>query len=383
MMHAMPATIPRRVREMTPQWLSDVFDEVGMDTPSITALDVEQINVGTGFAGRVLRLRPTYDGDTDDAPTSLIAKTPSPDRTIRALMAELRGYEIEALFYRDLLDGTPTPVPTCIWNGSDVERGDFMLLLEDLEGYAIGGQLGDDVDPQLVTDLVREAARLHRAWWNDPRLAEAGLPGPATSERLVWRRSALAGWPVWERSFGAQAGSAIVTGLRSAMERFGELAERSAEGATTLVHGDYRLDNAMRSPTNGERPLVILDWQLTHAGSGAYDIAYLLGQSVPTELRRQHEEAWLALYLEELGLPDYTDERLRHDLAIGLLLSMCIPINGLGINTGTRQQVAEMPEGAVREGYRAALDAGDQLMTVISERCVEAIRDHDALRVLG
>lgn len=383
-MRAMPATVPRRVREMTPEWLGDVFDEVGIDTPSITALDVEQINVGTGFAGRVLRLRPTYEGDANGAPTSLIAKTPSPDPTMRALLAEMRGYEIEALFYRELLEQTPTPVPTCIWNGSDVERGDFMLLLEDLEGYAIGGQLGEDVDPDLVTELVREAARLHRAWWNDPGLAaQAGLPGPATSERLVWPRSALAAWPVWERIFGPRVDSEIAAGVRSAMERFGELAQRSAEGATTLVHGDYRLDNAMRSAEHGERPLVILDWQLSHAGSGAYDLAYLLGQSVPVELRRQHEEAWLALYLDELGQPEYTEERLHRDLAIGLLLSMCIPINASGVNEGIRKQLPELPEGAVRDGYRAAVEAGEQLMTVMSERCLAAIEDHDALRVLA
>jgi hypothetical protein len=384
MMRAMPVTIPRRVREMTSEWLSDVFEEVGIDAPSITALDVEQINVGTGFAGRVLRLRPTYEGDANGAPTSLIAKTPSPDPTMRALIAELRGYEVEALFYRELLERTPTPVPKCIWNGSDIERGDFVLLLEDLEGYAIGGQVGDDVDADLVADLIREAARLHRAWWNDSALdAQSGLPGPAGSERQVWPRSALAGWAVWERASGPRAGPTIVTGLRSAMERFAELAERSAEGATTLVHGDFRLDNAMRSAENSERPLVVLDWQLTHSGSGAYDIAYLLGQSVPTELRRRHEEEWLALYLDELGRPDYTKERLSSDVAIGLLLSMSIPINGVGMNENLRTQVAEMPEGPVRDGYRAALDAADQLMTVMTDRCLAAIEDHDALRVLA
>ncbi len=383
-MPVMPAPIPRRVREMTPEWLTEVFAEAGIEAPSITALDVEQINIGTGFAGRVLRLRPTYEGSADGAPASLIAKTPSPVAEMRAMLAEMRGYELESLFYAELLEGTPTPVPTCLWNAVDIESGDFMLILEDLDGYDVGGQTGDDVDPELVTAMVVEAARLHRAWWNDDRLlSDARIPGASDPGPLTWQRRALEAFPVWEAGIGSAHSTQLRSGIRSAIERFGELGNEAARDATTLVHGDYRLDNAMHSDAEGDRPLVILDWQLLHRGSGAYDIGYLLGQSAPTDLRREHEDRWLGLYLDELGQPGYDEVRLRRDVAIGLLRSMAIPLGGAGMNATMRLQVEGMPAGPVRDQFETAVSAGEELMRVISDRGVAAIEDHDALRVLA
>ncbi len=56
------------------------------------------------------------------------------------------------------------------------------------------------------------------------------------------------------------------------------LALMEADGRT-LVHGDYRLENFMFAGEDGS--LVVLDWQLAHAGGGAQDLAYFISQNLP------------------------------------------------------------------------------------------------------
>jgi len=338
---------------------------------------------GTGFAGRVFRLRPQYEGDAGDAPRSMIAKLPSIDATTRALINEIRGYELESIFYRELAERTPTPVPQCFWNAADTDAGDYMLILEDLEGYSMGGQTADEVDVDLVTALVREAARLHTTWWNDDAsLARASLPDAEGPELRAWMRVAREGLPIWERTRGGQYPRKVVTKIMAAMSDIERLAATAAEGATTLVHGDYRLDNVMYAPNNLERPPVVLDWQLVRRGSGAYDLAYLLSQSVPTEQRRRHEEAWLALYLEELDQPGYGEDRLRRDFAIGLLQALAIPVAAASATAQAKELMVDMPPGSVLDGYETVVSAMEHLTSLRSDRCVATIIDHDALRVL-
>ncbi|MEM6663846.1 MAG: phosphotransferase family protein [Pseudomonadota bacterium] len=86
------------------------------------------------------------------------------------------------------------------------------------------------------------------------------------------------------------------------------------DGITTLVHGDYRLDNIMYAPEG--RALAVLDWELATLGHPYSDIAYQcmqwrmppgletrgFGDQDRTELGIPSEEAYVALYCERRGL---------------------------------------------------------------------------------
>ena len=79
-----------------------------------------------------------------------------------------------------------------------------------------------------------------------------------------------------------------------------------------LLHGDIRADNMF---FDGDR-LKVVDFQFAARGAGAADIAYLVSQGLPTEVRRGHDEALVREYLDRLsahGVSDYSfDEAWRH-----------------------------------------------------------------------
>ena len=53
-----------------------------------------------------------------------------------------------------------------------------------------------------------------------------------------------------------------------------------------LLHGDIRADNLF---FDGDR-LKVVDFQFAARGAGVADIAYLVSQGLPTEVRRGHDE---------------------------------------------------------------------------------------------
>ena len=79
-----------------------------------------------------------------------------------------------------------------------------------------------------------------------------------------------------------------------------------------LLHGDIRADNMF---FDGDS-LKIVDFQFASRGAGAADVAYLISQGLPTEVRRGHDEQLVREYLARLaddGVVDYSfDEAWQH-----------------------------------------------------------------------
>ena len=76
-------------------------------------------------------------------------------------------------------------------------------------------------------------------------------------------------------------------------------ASTPADDQTTIVHGDYRLDNMILHPTE-PRVIAVLDWELSTLGNPMADFTYFLMQWV---LPATERTGLLGRDLKALGIP--------------------------------------------------------------------------------
>jgi Ser/Thr protein kinase RdoA (MazF antagonist) len=70
-----------------------------------------------------------------------------------------------------------------------------------------------------------------------------------------------------------------------------------AQGPNTMIHGDYRGDNILFDAADS---VVLLDFQLIGTGSGAYDLAYMITQSLLPEVAGAAERDLFDRWIEGL-----------------------------------------------------------------------------------
>ena len=86
------------------------------------------------------------------------------------------------------------------------------------------------------------------------------------------------------------------------------------EAGTSVVHGDYRLDNLIFHPA-AARILAVLDWELSTLGDPLADFAYhCMGWHIPPDKFR----GMAGLDLESLGIPSESDYKRNYFKRVGL-----------------------------------------------------------------
>ena len=185
--------------------------------------------------------------------------------------------------------GFPVARPYALCQDAEVIGADFYVM-EKVEGRILWEARMPDQPREARAPLyaaqIETLARLHAA---DPvalGLGDFGKPGNYFG-RQVER---------WSRQYRASE-----TGAVPAMDRLLAYLPDSLppDGATAIVHGDYRLDNLIldaREP----RVRAVLDWELSTLGDPLADFTYFLMQWVlPPNLRG----GMAGLDLDELGIP--------------------------------------------------------------------------------
>ena len=186
----------------------------------------------------------------------------------------------------DGLQGTDVPVArTVALCEDDAVMGAPFAVVEHVDGHVL--RRATDLDPfsddevdGCVTELIRVLAALHAVDYREAGLEKFGRASGYVARQVKlwtsqWERVHYADIPDVER-----LGSALAAAIPD-------------RDVTTIVHGDYRIDNTILSPTDITRVEAVLDWELSTLGDPLADAALMCIYRDPAfSLVLGEEAAW-------------------------------------------------------------------------------------------
>jgi len=339
--------VAERVSDLTPAWLSHAL---GVEVRAVTAEPI-----GAGQTGASYRLAL----DTPTGPATMVAKLAAGDDASRRRVAA--GYRSEVGFYTQLVATLEVRTPACRYGAITGDALDFTLLLDDLAPRVPGVQV-DGCSVVQAQDAVRNLAGLHASRWNDPTLFDLDFVARTTEERAQFLGDILAAaTEEFVVRYAAELTDSEVATLRASAAAITRW-QLSRPEPFAVVHGDYRLDNLMFHPR--ARGVVALDWQTVTVGLPTRDLAYFLGTSLATEMRREAEAHLVDAYHRELvghGVEDYDAVRCFDDYRLGQLQGPMITVLGCIYAPAARSVEA------------------DRMFLAMIRRSCAAIRDLDSI----
>jgi len=258
--------------------------------PRASALQVEQFKGGQSNPTFLLRAGEKSYVMRRKPPGKLLPSAHAVDREYRVITA---------------LAGSDVPVARTYALCTDESViGAVFYVMEYVEGRVLWDPklpgMSREERRAIFDETNRVIAALHRVDYAAIGLADYGKPGNYF-QRQIDR---------WSRQYKASE-----TGKIEAMDRLIEWlpANIPADDATSIVHGDYRIDNMIFHPAH-PRVLAVLDWELSTLGHPMADFSYhmmawrlsaaefrglrgadLAVLGIPTE------DEYLARYLERTG----------------------------------------------------------------------------------
>lgn len=323
---------PKTIEEITAPWLTDVLRGASiLRRASVRSVDIHAIGQGVGFLSGRARVTLRYDQAEEGAPASVVVKLPASIKAGADFAESTHAYEREIRFYREVAPRTPIRVPRMYATILEPADNVFILVMEDLKGLTIGDQVLGLSRAQVLA-AAQSIAPLHALWWNgDQRQA---LPWvPSVEQQLTMLsltpEAIRTAWPLFLEDFGESLpaggralGERIIGRLEGILAAF-------AQGTRTLVHFDYRADNLFIDDLTRKAPIVVVDWQLTMWGLGAYDVARLVGGSILAAERGGHHEEIVACWHQGLlagGVTGYSREEAWHDYRLSAIVAMLNPV---------------------------------------------------------
>ena len=325
-------TIPAGPQELTPEWLTQALRSTGViGLERVTSFEARDVGEGSGFIGVVSRVALEYDAPSKGAPASLIAKFPGASEGGREIGNLFRFYEREIRFYEEVAPEVELRTPRRYYSAMDIDRGEYVLLLEDLAPARCGDQVAGCTAGEAEL-AIRSLADFHATWWDSPRLERFAewMPIVDAPVHRSAEQSYADAWGPFIENFGAS----LSPSMRATAERIGEnvipLLSSYADRPHTIMHGDYRLDNMF---FGGEAPFAIADWQIASRGRGVFDAAYFICGCLEPEERRAAEQDLMRLYHDTLlrrGVEGYPWEQCWEEYRRGANYLLVYVVISLG-----------------------------------------------------
>ena len=316
--------MPTSIDAVTNDWLTETLIAAGHQ---VEIAGFEATRIGNGMLGTAQRLVLAFVGGKQaDAPSSLVMKYATAGERGRRTGRVGFGFpgrpgffSAEVIFYSRYAPKLEIRTPRCFASWVSSAGDDFTLLLEDIAPSTAGNEFSG-TSAQRSIAACTQLAGLHGPSWglkgildgqefeHPTRVREAEFYG-----RVVRRNVEV----LTERGQLLAEGRGL-----ELVQLFAAHADEwflGMGGPASLVHGDYRLDNLL-FPEN-EPTAVAVDWQTFSPGFAARDLGMFLGASVPTHLRRRHQDALLSAYhtrLLELGVTGHDESATENLLRVGV-----------------------------------------------------------------
>lgn len=323
------------VNDLTPEWLAHVL---GVD--SVSDLLIEPL--GTGMMAEMLRVQ--FDSSHGHGtPTSVILKFTADDADSRSFASSMHMYELEVLFYREVVPRLPgASVPHCYHAALDEATSAFTLVLEDLSPTTRPGNVLVPCTAAECVAVVDELVLIQAATWNSPEYSQ--LTWLADPVRTTTFFEALpAGLDLFVKRFGAKLAGEHLNLFRAVLPQANEWVKRWRP-PTVLQHGDFRSDNILFGANEDATvKATMVDFQTIRLGPPGFDLAYFIGSSLSIEDRRAAEVSLVNRYhrqLLEAGVEDFDAEECWAQYCAGAMY-------GILLFAGASCQVA-VTERAVR-----------------------------------
>jgi len=206
---------------------------------------------------------------TDCKKTYVLRKKP-PGKLLPSAHAVEREYQI-----LKTLEKTDVPVPKMILLCKDAAIiGTPFYIMEHVEGRIFRNPTLPDMTRRkerfAIYDAMNETlARIHKVDWQAMGLGNYGKPGNYMTRQVG----------KWSKQYMASKTDPI-----QSMDNLMEWLPRNIpdDDRTTIVHGDFRLENMILHPTES-KVVAVLDWELSTLGHPLADLAYnCMGYYLPS-----------------------------------------------------------------------------------------------------
>ena len=276
---------------------------------------------------------PTYRLTAKDGRRFVLRRKP-PGKLLPSAHAVDREYRVIAALHKT---GFPVARPHVLCEDESV-IGTAFYVMDFVDGRVLWDQslpgMTREQRNEIWDELNRVIAKLHLIDYRAVGLETFGKPADYVS-RQVSR---------WSKQYQASETQKI-----EAMDNLIAWLPKNipAESGTTVVHGDYRLDNTIFHPTE-PRILAVLDWELSTLGHPLADFSYHcmswhisrggpfrgLGDIDHAALGIPTEAEYMAMYCRRMGRPQIDPRHWNFYLAYNLF-------RGAGITQGIMKRVQE------------------------------------------
>ena len=351
--------LPSALSEVKDEWLRSLFvDYGGYDAQLIKAIEKESMGEGIGQVGEFCKLVVIL---TTDEKFSYFLKLRAPVDGMHQVALRYKMYENEVRFYQELAAKLDIRTPQVVFADYDPETENVVLLMEFMDGWHSPDQISGASDAQ-VRLAIAEIPKIAAPFWN--RTSEVSWVSTTKSEHL-WSSSQdmKACEDIFYDRFGDDL-SITKKEFGILIDSFPVILTELSQGLLTLAHYDFRIENLFFSAD--EKEVAVIDWQLIASIKPSWDFAYLIGTNIPTSLRRENQQEYIDLFLNELAQCDieYSESQLREDIKWTLLGLSTIPVIG-GSN------------------FDADNERSFELFRAIAMRHFETVADFDALSVIA